>query len=46
MIVCFIIVREGGEGHLKIVEFLVQGDHCDPDAKDKNGCTALHYGVR
>ena len=45
-IIVLIIIREGGEGHLKVVEFLVKGNHCDPDAKDKNECTPLHYAVR
>ena len=33
-------------GHLEVVQFLINGKHCNPDAADKNGFTALHLAVR
>ena len=32
--------------HLKIVQFLVNGKHCNPEAVDKSGQTLLHHAVR
>ena len=29
-------------GHLEVVQFLVEGKYCNPKAKDKDGETPLH----
>ena len=31
--------------HLDIVKYLVDGGHCQPNSKDKDGRTPLHYAV-
>ena len=41
--VSFILFRKG---HLDIVKYLVDGGHCRPNSKDKDGETALHYTAR
>ena len=41
MIVPFFFRR----GYLNIVQFLVDGQHCNLEAKDNNGWTALHYAA-
>ena len=33
-------------GYLKVVEFLVNGNHCQANAVNKNGETALHYALQ
>ena len=33
-------------GHLEIVQFLVNGNHCQANAVDSVGDTALHYASR
>ena len=33
-------------GHLEVVQFLIKGKHCKPDAVNKDGSTALHYAAR
>ena len=33
-------------GNLDIVTFLVEGKHCDLEAKDKDGETPLHYAMK
>ena len=33
-------------GHLEIVQFLINGKHCNTEAVDKDGRTPLHYAVR
>ena len=32
--------------HLEIVQFLVSGNHCQANAVNINGYTALHYAAR
>ena len=32
--------------HLAVVQFLVEGQHFEPDATDKDGWTALHFAAR
>ena len=32
-------------GHLNVVRFLVDGQHCNLEAKDKEGGTAIHYAA-
>ena len=32
-------------GHLSIVQFLVDGQHCNLEAKDKDGMTAIHWAA-
>ena len=32
-------------GHLEIVQFLVNGNHCQANAVDNYGNTALHYAA-
>ena len=32
-------------GHLVIVQFLVNGNHCQANAVDSSGWTALHYAA-
>ena len=32
-------------GHLEIVQFLVNGNHCQANAVDNDGKTALHYAA-
>ena len=41
--VIFVLIRKG---HLKAVEFLVNGNHCQASAVKKNGETALHLALR
>ena len=33
-------------GHLEIVQFLVNGNHCRANAGDRYGRTALHYAAQ
>ena len=33
-------------GHLKVVQFLVEGKHGNPEAKDKDGVTPLHLAAK
>ena len=33
-------------GHLKVVQFLVEGRYYNPEAKDEVGQTPLHYAAR
>ena len=33
------------EGHLDIVQYLVDGGHCQPNSKDSGGGTALHLAA-
>ena len=33
------------EGYFKIVQFLVNGKHCNTEAVDKHGWTPLHHAV-
>ena len=33
-------------GHLEVVQFLVEGKHCNPEAKDGYGETPLHEVAR
>ena len=33
-------------GRLKIVQFLINGKHCNTEAVDKDGQTLLHFAVR
>ena len=33
-------------GHLKVVQFLVEGKYCNPEAKDNHGQTTLHDAAR
>ena len=42
MIVLFLIRN----GHLKVVRFLVEGKHCNPEAKDGGGWTPLHEAAK
>ena len=42
MIVLFLIRN----GHLKVVQFLVEGRYCNPEAKDRGGQTPLHHAAR
>ena len=32
--------------HLGIVQFLVNGKHCNTEAVDKDGLTPLHYAMK
>ena len=32
-------------GHLDIVKYLVDEGHCQPNSKDNNGWTPLHYAA-
>ena len=32
-------------GHLRIVKFLVDGQHCNLEAKSDTGRTAIHYAA-
>ena len=41
---CFFFLFRNG--HLDIVQYLVDGGHCQPNSKDNDGETALHYAVR
>ena len=41
--VIFVLIRNG---HLKVVEFLVNGNHCQANAVNKNGETALHLALK
>ena len=41
--VIFVLIRNG---HLKVVEFLVNGNHCQANAVNKNGETALHRALK
>ena len=42
----FIIIVLIRYGHLKVVEFLVNGNHCQANAANYNGETALHLALR
>ena len=42
MILLFLI----REGYFNIVQFLVNGKHCNTEVVDKSGQTPLHYAVR
>ena len=33
-------------GHRDVVQYLVDGGHCQPNSKDKDGETALHWAAR
>ena len=33
-------------GHLEVVRFLVEGQHCNPEAKDGGGQTPLHEAAK
>ena len=33
-------------GYFKIVQFLVNGKHCNTEAVDKDGLTPLHHAMR
>ena len=33
-------------GHLDVVRYLVTEAHCDPNVKDNDGLTPLHYACR
>ena len=39
-------VLHSREGHLNIVRYLVTEAHCDPNIKDNDGWTPLHYACR
>ena len=41
--VSFVLFREG---HLDVVQYLVDGGHCQPNSKDSDRETALHWAVR
>ena len=41
--VIFVLIRYG---HLKVVEFLVNGNHCQANAVNNDGETALHIALR
>ena len=34
------------DDHLEVVQYLVDGGHCQPNSKDKDGETALHWAVK
>ena len=33
-------------GHLEVVQFLVEGKYCNPEAKDGDGWTPLHDAAK
>ena len=43
---CFIPPFLISWGHLEVVQFLVEGKYCNPEAKDEDGETILHYAAR
>ena len=40
---CFLLFIRNG--HLEIVQFLVNGNHCQANAVNSSGNTALHYAA-
>ena len=39
----FVLIRKG---HLKVVQFLIEGKHCNAEANDEDGQTPLDHAVR